>query len=203
MFTQVIRGKVKDADAVRAATQEWESKLKPGAIGYLGATEGVADDGTFVAVARFESEEAAKANSDRPEQGEWWEKTSKLFEGPVTFHDCPQVTTFGGGGSDDAGFVQLMIYKPTDLDKMMAMTADFEKTYDEMASARPDIIGGTTSIAKDGTVIDTNYFTSEAEAREGEKKEMPEEVQKAMADFGEIAGPVEFIDICDPWLFSK
>lgn len=203
MFTQVIRGKVKDAAAMRAATEEWESELKPGATGYLGATEGVADDGTFVAVARFESEESARANSDRPEQGEWWEKTSKLFEGDATFHDCPRVVEFGGGGSDDAGFVQLMIYKPTDIEKMLSMTAAFEKTFEDMTAARPEIIGGTTSIAKDGTVIDTNYFTSEAEARDGEKKEMPEEVQKAMADFGEISGPVEFIDLRDPWLFSK
>lgn len=203
MFTQVIRGKVKDAAAVRAATEEWESRLKPGAVGYLGATEGVADDGTFVAVARFESEEAAKANSDRPEQSAWWEKTSQLFEGDVAFHDCPRVIEFGGGGSDDAGFVQLMIYKPTDIEKLLSMTADFENSFGDMKDVRPDIIGGTTSVAKDGTVIDTNYFTSEAEAREGERKEMPEEMQKMMADFGEVTGPVEFIDIRDPWLFSK
>jgi hypothetical protein len=199
MFIQVIRGKVKDAGAMRAASEEWESKLKPGATGYLGATEGVADDGTFMAVVRFESEEAAKANSQRPEQGEWWDKTSKLFEGDVKFFDCPRVVTFDGGGSDEAGFVQFMVYKPADPEKVLSMASEFES----MSDFRQDVMGGTSAVATDGTMIDTNYFTSEAEAREGEKKEMPAEMQKTMENFGEISGPVEFIDIREPWLFSK
>lgn len=199
MFIQVVRGKVKEAAAVRAATEGWETKLKPGATGYLGATEGVSDDGTFVAVVRFESEEAAKANSDRPEQAAWWDETSKLFDGPVTFHDCPRVVTIGDGGSDKAGFVQVMVYKPSDPEKLLGMASEFES----MSDFRPDVIGGTSALANDGTMIDTNYFTSEAEAREGERKEMPAEMQKMMEDFGELSGPVEFIDLRDPWLFSK
>lgn len=198
MFVQAIKAKVKDKDAVRAATEEWEAKLKPGAKGYLGATEGVTDDGTFIALARFESEEAARTNSDRPEQGKWWEETSKLFDGQATFHDCPRVETFGGGGSDDAGFVQVMIYKPSDVEKLLSYSDEFEK----MGNLRPDIIGGTTSVAKDGTVIDTLYFTSEAEAREGEKKEMPADTQKVMEEVGSLMGPVEYFDLRDPWLFS-
>ena len=43
-------------------------------------------------VARFESREAAMRNSERPEQGDWWERCSKLFTGDVTFHDCSRVT---------------------------------------------------------------------------------------------------------------
>lgn len=199
MFIQVIRAKVKDKNAIRAATEEWEAKLKPGAIGYLGATEGVTDDGTFVAVARFESEDKARANSDRPEQTAWWEQTSKLFEGDAKFYDCKEVIEFMGGGSDDAGFVQLMFYKPTDLDAVREMSKEFEN----MTPDRPDIIGGTSAFASDGTVIDTNYFTSEKEARENEKKELSPEMQKTMQRFGEISGPVEFIDLSDPWLFSK
>jgi hypothetical protein len=199
MFIQVIRGKVSDAAKMQSAMEVWETELKPGATGYLGATEGVADDGTFIAVVRFESEEAAKANSERPEQGAWWEETSKLFDGGVTFHDCPRVVVFGGGGSDDAGFVQMMVYKPTDVDKALSFADDFEK----LASFRPDVLGGTSAVATDGTVIDTNYFTSEAEAREGEKKELPAEFQEMMEGFGEITGPVEFIDLRDPWLFSR
>jgi len=199
MFIQVIRGKVKDAAKMRSATEVWETELKPGATGYLGATEGVADDGTFIAVVRFESEEAARANSERPEQGAWWEETSKLFDGDATFHDCPRVVVFAGGGSDEAGFVQVMVYKPTDVDKVLSFADDFEK----FASLRPDVIGGVSAVATDGTLIDTNYFTSEKEAREGEKKELPAEFQEMMEGFGDITGPVEYIDLRDPWLFSR
>lgn len=198
MFIQVVRGKAKDAAAMRAASDDWNAKLKPGAKGYLGSTEGVADDGTFVAVVRFESEEAARTNSDRPEQGKWWEETSKLFEGEVEFFNCPRVETFMEGGSDDAGFVQLMVYKPSDLDALLDLTKQFE----EMPMDRKDILGGTTAVATDGTVIDTNYFSSEKEAREGEKQGMPAEFQKLFERYGELAGPIEYIDLRDPWLYS-
>ena len=198
MFIQVVRGKVKDAAATRAASQEWQSELAPGAKGFLGATEGVAADGTFVAIVRFESEAAARANSVRPEQGAWFEKASKSFEGDVTFYDCPRVETFQGGGSDDAGFVQVMVYKPSDVGAVLEMSKEFEK----IAQMRPDILGGTTAIANDGTVIDTNYFTSEAEARAGESQMMTPEVQDIMDRFGRLTGEIQFIDLTDPWMHS-
>ena len=49
------------------------------------------DDGTLVLLARFESEEAARANSERPEQGEWWAETEKIFDGEPTFKDSSMV----------------------------------------------------------------------------------------------------------------
>jgi hypothetical protein len=196
MFIQVIRGKVKDAEQMRAANESWHRELQPGAKGYLGSTMGVADDGTFIGIARFESEDAARTNSDRPEQGQWWEETSKLFDGEPTFYDCPGVDVFQGGGSDDAKFVQVMIYKPKDVAEDKALAPEFEK----ISPMRPDILGGTSAYATDGTVIGTNYFTSEAEARAGEKGMMTPEVQQLMDRFGANAGEVTFIDLKDPWL---
>lgn len=196
MFIQVIVGKVKDAGAMRAAGERWQKDVAPVAKGFLGITSGVADDGTSVAVVRFSSEQDAKANSDLPEQSAWWAETSKLFDGAPTFYNCPEVQVMGAGGSDDAGFVQVMIYKPKDLDKVRAAATDFER----FAPMRPDLIGGTTAFATDGTVIDTNYFTSEAEAREGEKAEPPAEFQSMMEDFGRNAGEIRFVDLRDPVL---
>jgi hypothetical protein len=196
MFTQVIQGRVKDVDALRTAHDRWFKEVKPGARGFLGLTAGVTDDGGWIGIARFESEDLAMANSERPEQGEWWAETSKLIDG-VTFYNCPRVELFMGGGSDNAGFVQVMKYKTTDIDALLTLTKQFESA----APSRPDILGGVSSIAEDGTVFDANYFTSEAEAREGEKREMPPEMQEAMAGFGKLVkGDVEYIDLRDPWL---
>ncbi|MGE5763508.1 MAG: hypothetical protein ACM3ZF_06425, partial [Mycobacterium leprae] len=64
---------------MRAAFERWVEELAPGAAGWLGSTAGVTDDGRFIGLARFESEQAARRNSDRPEQGRWWAETSKLF----------------------------------------------------------------------------------------------------------------------------
>jgi hypothetical protein len=66
MFVQVIQGQVSDAARVRAQLDQWVEQVAPGAVGWLGSTSGVTDDGTLIALARFESAEAARRNSDRP-----------------------------------------------------------------------------------------------------------------------------------------
>lgn len=197
MFVQVIRGKVKDAAALRAATERWQKELRPGAKGFLGGTGGVADDGRSIEVIRFESQEAAEANSSRLEQGAWWDETSKLFEGGVEFHNCTRTAVMQGGGSADAGFVQIMSYRTKDADAILAMSKQFE----EMGSSRPDILGGMTAVSDDNTVFDVIYFTSEQEARKHENDEMPAEMQEVMKTFGELVeGEVEYIDLREPWL---
>ena len=70
---------------------EWVRELAPGADGWLGSTAGVTEDGTLVALARFESEEAAQRNSDRPEQGAWWERMAALFTSEPEFRDSTSV----------------------------------------------------------------------------------------------------------------
>src|SRR5712691_314837 len=91
MFVQVIHGRVISPEQVRAALDRWSGQLAAGAEGWLGSTAGVTGDGRFVALARFESADAARRNSDRPEQGQWWAETSKLFTGEVTFRDSSDV----------------------------------------------------------------------------------------------------------------
>src|SRR3712207_6112514 len=115
MFVQVFQGRTSDPDALRAALERWMRELAPGAIGWLGSTDGVTDDGTFVAVARFESAEAAARNSERPEQGQWWAETEKLFDGEVTFRDSEDVDVELYGDPDRAGFVQIMQGRVTDI----------------------------------------------------------------------------------------
>jgi hypothetical protein len=191
MFIQVLRAKVKDADAVKAAGDRWQTELKPGAKGYLGSTAGIADDGTYVVFVRFASEADARANSERPEQTAWTAENSKHFDGGITFYDCPDADMLGPGGSDDAGFVQVMIYRPKDIGAVR-----------KLAAHRPDLIGATTAYATDGTVIQANYFTSEAAAREGEKAELPADLEPFIAEFRASTGDVEFIDLREPQLDS-
>jgi hypothetical protein len=197
MFIQVIVGKTSDPSAVKAANERWQKELRPGAKGFLGGTSGVADDGTVAMVIRFESEADAQANSERPEQGKFFEETSGSMEGTPTFYNCPEAELFGKGGSDEAGFVQLMIYKPKDVAAHKALNEKYP--FETFIAQRPEILGGTTGYATDGTVIDTTYFTSEAAAREGEKQDMPADVQQMMQEFGANAGEIRFIDLRDPW----
>src|SRR5680860_374072 len=79
MFVQVFEGRVADRDGLHRQMDRWMSELRPGATGFLGSTVGVTGDGYGIAFARFESAAAAKANSERSEQGRWWSETEKCF----------------------------------------------------------------------------------------------------------------------------
>jgi len=202
MFVQVIQGKAKDPAGLKKQWDRWDQEIKPDAAGYLGGTAGVTPDGKFIALARFESQEAAKANSDRPEQGKWWEETSQYIEDPM-FHDCTEVELSMGGGSDDAGFVQVMQGKTTDIAKSRELDA---KMTDTMKDIRPDVIGSVTAYnASNGRWTSAIYFTSEAEAR-AKEKEMNDnpEIQKMMGEWQAISdGQPEFHDLTEPWFSSK
>ncbi len=200
MFVQVIKGQVSDAAEVQAAMNRWLDQTASGAIGWLGTTAGVTDDGTFVALARFESEDAARRNSERPEQDQWWQETAKLFTDQPTFQDCSEVVQMGPGGSDDAGFVQVIEGRVRNVERWREMNERWESMGNDF---RPDVIGGVLAVHGDGGYTNAVYFTSEAEAREGEQKEPPPEM-KAMMD-EEMAlqeGELTFYDLRKPWLAS-
>src|SRR4051812_26222977 len=108
MFIQEFHGKVRDPELWKRQLDVWNAELRPGATGFLGSTSGLTPDGMMVSVVRFASEEAARANSERPEQQAWYEATMQAFDGDITFHDCSDVNTYRDGGSEDAGFVQVM-----------------------------------------------------------------------------------------------
>jgi hypothetical protein len=200
MFVQVIQGPVADAEGLRAAVERWQRDLAPGAVGWLGSTSGVTDDGRFIALVRFESTEAARRNSDRPEQDAWWQETSKLFEGDATFYDCEDVVVAGRGGSDDAGFVQVIQGRVRDPEQARALG---EQSDDVMQAHRPDIIGSIVANHGDGGFTTAVYFTSEAEAREGERKELPPEAQEDQRKMMELMeGELTYYDLRQPLLRS-
>ncbi len=198
MFVQVIEGKVADREALHRQMDRWQSELRPSAAGFLGSTAGVADDGRAVCFARFESAAAAQANSSRPEQGQWWSETEAAFDGDVTFSDSEDVDEFMGGGSDDAGFVQVMKGHGVSRDRMRAMDEHFEQ---HGTGLRPDLLGGLRVWTGPDRYVEVAYFTSEAEAREGEKREPPAELVDAMREFEELSRNMEFIDLKEPWLY--
>ena len=200
MFVQVIQGQVTDIGEVRAALDRWVDELSPDASGWLGTTAGVTDDGQFVAVARFDSEEAARRNSDRPEQDQWWAHTAELFRGDVTFLDSTDVDVDITGDPDQAGFVQIIQGRTSDPPRARELMA---LNPQEWAAFRPDILGSVGAGHEGGAYTAVLYFTSEAEARRAEAKEPPPAVKAQMEEMGELEiGQPTFLDISQPWLYS-
>ena len=166
MFIQIIEGKTSDAAGFRRFLEERRPEAMKGAIGFLGATTAIAPDGTVVTMARFESAEKAAKNAARPEQTAFFEELKTYLAGEPTFHESTEVETFLGGGSNDAGFVQFMVGTATDKATAKASEMEMMPTLESM---RPDVLGGITAWDGDWW-CQAIYFTSEAEAREGEKR---------------------------------
>ncbi|MBA9004087.1 hypothetical protein [Thermomonospora cellulosilytica] len=201
MFVQVIQGRTNDPAGLRQSLDRWMRDLSPHAVGWLGSTFGVTGDNTFIGIARFESPEAARRNSEGHEQGQWFAETSKFFEGEVTFHDCTDVELIARGGSDDAGFVQIIQQRIRDREALRDFWTEARER--AMMELRPDIIGGVFAVHPDGGCTTVLYFTSEEAAREGERKEMPPEIKAQWEkEMQYYEGEPVFYDLREPWLYS-
>ena len=200
MFAQIIRGKTFDPWAVRPLVDRWLKELAPGATGWLGTTSGVTDDNELFVLVRFESEDDARANSDRPKQGEWWAEMESLFEEAPTFQDSSEVFVETRGDLNSAGFVQVRTGEFTDRDRVRKIMIDSlpARTVD-----RPDILGTVNVGYGNDRAVTLIYFKSEEAAREGERKEPSPEVKAVLEEMRSLsAGQPEFLNLRTLWLDS-
>ena len=82
---------------------------------------------------------------------------------------------------------------------MQLMTEDSDK----WAAFRPDVIGSVAVGHDGGAYTMVMYFTSEADAREGERKEIPAELRANMDEMSKLSvGETEFFDLKQPMIHS-
>jgi hypothetical protein len=197
VFIQIMQGRCTREEELRAHLERWREEHSAKAEGWLGGTYGFTDDHEFLGIVRFESREKAMANSDRPEQTAWARELMELMDGPVEFHDCDDVTLLLDGGSDDAGFVQVIRGRVDDVERAKAMMSRDATSLHEM---RPEIIGATMAIEDDGTFTETVFFTDEESARRGERQEPPARVRE---DLDALMAGATFYDLHRPWFASR
>jgi hypothetical protein len=200
MFMQIIQGRITDPGAARELMERWQRDLEPGAVGYLGSTHGITDDGMLIAVVRFESAEAARRNSARAEQAAWWQEMERCFAGPISFHDCDDVLVLLGGGSDEAGFVQVIQGRVRDRERLHALAG---QASDVIAKVRPDVIGATFAIDDTGFFTQTVAFTSEQAARAAEEQDMPADAARLLDEEMALLDNVRYLDLHQPWFASR
>ncbi|HVL89316.1 MAG TPA: hypothetical protein VM841_03670 [Actinomycetota bacterium] len=190
MFVQIIRAKVADADGINSA---WQEQRDATAEGFLGATGGITTKGELLIAARFENRELAMKNSASEEQTARWNQLEKMLAGPAEFLESEDVD-MPKEGSGDAGFVQMMRATVKDRKAYEAI----EEKFDQFAGLRPDLIGHMTVWLPGNRIHIVDWFTTEAEARAGEKKEMPAEMQALFAEWQSLCSDVEWFDISAP-----
>ena len=197
MFIQMIQGDCSRQDEMRGLVDEW-CGLMADQPGWLGGTYGFTGDGRFVGVVRYETREARDACSALPECAAQWDRILGRFDGGHETHESDDVMIMLDGGSDDAGFVQVMRGRVNNADALRQFALDDELT-GMLHQARPEIIGATMAIEDDGTFTETVAFTDEASARNGETTHMPEAIVQRME---ESMADVVFVDLHQPWFAS-
>lgn len=200
MFIQAIEGRTTDPEAVRRHIQRWTEEVAPNVPGWLGTTAGVTDEGALIAVVSFDSPASAKANSERPEQGVWWAEACRLLEGEPKVVDFAQADVFLAGESPGSGFVQVFTGLSTDIARFRSLGLALAP---DMEDHRPDETGDTLGWQDDGAFIFTGYYTSEKEAREGEGRPLPADLQSRWKDWIALADGLKFFDLRDPWIWVR
>ncbi|MDP9433309.1 MAG: hypothetical protein M3P91_11495 [Actinomycetota bacterium] len=199
MYAQVLQGNARDPGAVRAALDRWVQDLGPGAIGWLGTTAGVTDDGQLVALIRFDSATSARHNGERAEQAAWMSELRDFCDGELVVADSSRVLVDVVADPDAASFVQVIQGRSKDVHREFDL---LEQNSGAWTSFRPDIVASLAMLHEDHTWTMALYFTSEAAAREGEAKEPPAEVAEQMAAMDQLSdGEPEFFDLRQPWLY--
>ena len=194
MFIQMVQGRCSRQDEMRGLVDDWCGSMaaRPG---WLGGTYGFTDDDRFVGVVRFDSSSACLEAAGMPDAATWWAGAEALFDGGCEIHESEDVSMMLDGGSDNAGFVQVMRGRVGDADKFRHFMTDAEMT-SMLHSARPEIIGATLAMETDGSFVETIAFTSEDAARKGEQTEMPADMA---AEFQSAMSDVEYLDLHHPW----
>lgn len=183
MFSQVVQGHTKDPAAVRRALKRWAPTA-----GITIITAGVTEDGRFIAVTTFESEEAAPAAT-----GDW----RGVLDGQVTVRNGTRTDVFTPGDPSRARFVQVVQGQVTDL----AEARRHKDALQEELAVHLRCLLGTLTVEHDQERFTrVLYFSTEEEARAGER-DMPAAVRRRDEPaLRLLVGPVEFLDLRDPWL---
>ena len=199
MFIQVIQGRATNPPGIRRDLGRWQRLLAADADGWLGSTTGITDDSWSITVVRFASEAQARRNSDRPEQREWWRDASQHLA-RVAVHDAPKVHTYRDGGSDQAGFVQVIQGHRDDLERMVSLGRDQEEV---LAREAPHLLGMTVAEHADrpGDFTQVMYFTSEQDARRFEQ-EPPAAEEPVLEQLRSPMTTSRCFDLRDPQLLS-
>lgn len=192
MFSQVVQGHTSDPAAVRRALNLWAPTA-----GTSDITAGVTEDGRFIAVTSFESEESAQvaqpAQSARAADGDW----RGVLDGEVTVRSSSRTHLFASGERSRARFVQIVQGQVTDLAEARRHLASL---HEALAARLPCLLGTLTVEHDDERFTRVLYYSTEEEARAGER-DMPASVRRRDEPARRLlVGPPEFLDLRDPWL---
>ena len=189
MFVHVVRAPAADPGPLLEQVARLPAMLGTEAAGFLGLTAGISDEGDFVAVARFAS----------PGGDAWWAALEPWLAGPPTVRASSEVELLLGGGSDEAGFIEVIEGHATDRHRFMVLERQLEQRF---AAERPDFLGSQIIWWADGSWLEVAYFTSEDDLRAADARGLSPEVEELVSAWEGVARPSAQLDLADPFLSS-
>jgi hypothetical protein len=194
MVVEIVQGMATDPLKVHQLLDRWAIDVAPQAPGWHDTTAGVAADGRFIAMIRFDSTVAPIPGHDQ-----WRAETMGLLNGDTSHAVYDRVVVLKEGAAGTAGFVQFVLGRVHDL----AAAETYLKDFDEIvAPLRPDSTGRLMASRDDGQFIGAFTFSSEDAARAGETLEVSPriaEMKRRGVALGD--GRAEYIDLTDPWVY--
>jgi hypothetical protein len=196
MFVRVVRGHAVEPTALRPHRHSWERHVAAASDGYLGATAGVTDDNTFIAMIRFTSEVAADRCTRTADHAVAWDDVLADIRDALV-EDAHPTDIWSNGGADSAGFVQIRQGVSSDPDRLRDLYVNQQPV--RMGPHRPEVLGGLFAWHGDARSTLSAYFTSVAAARSGEKLH---EFTAFFDDISAVVHELTYYDVRDPWLSS-
>jgi hypothetical protein len=119
----------------------------------------------------------------------------------VIVHDAAKVHTYGEGGADEAGFVQVIQGHSDDLERMASLARDQDEV---LAREAPHLLGVTVAEHADrpGDFTQILYYTSEQDARRYDQDPPIEEAEAAQVARRRLLTDLRSFDLRDPQLLT-
>ena len=194
MFVEVIQGMATDPLKVHQKLDRWVSDIAPHAPGWHDTTAGVAADGRFIAMIRFDSTDAPIPGHDQ-----WRTETMALLDGDSSHLVYDRVVVLKERGVGAAGFVQIVLGRVHDPAAAETYLKDFDQI---VAPLRPDSTGRVMASRADGHFVGAFSFSSEHDARIGEAQDVSSDVAEMIQRGTALGdGRAQYIDLTDPWIY--
>jgi len=118
-FLQIITYSTTRIDEIRAAGREADTSGGDGGPSRVILCANRDTPNKYATIVEFESHEAAMANSNRPETGEFAARMQSLCDGPPTFYNLDVIES-EKPGPGASGFIQAIIYSTSRFDEFAA-----------------------------------------------------------------------------------
>lgn len=195
MFVRMLRARVSAKPLLRNAWDQLGDSL--GKIpGWRCMVGGIDRDGGFFGTIEFTDPGAAHHAWTDGEVSRWLQEVQRSLDN-VDERESADGEILLPGPRNEAGFIQFIQARTSDKPRWKAINDAMQEV---MRSHRPEVLAATIAWNDDDSFLETVYFTSEQEAREGESREFPGGMAGLFGELMDLVSDLSYTDLRSPWL---